>query len=84
MLEALAIGPEHHVLEIGCGWGGFAEYAVKTRGCRWTGVTISKAQLEYARRRIREAGLEERVSLRFQDYRDLEGAFGFKGQFGCR
>ena len=75
MLEALAIGPEHHVLEIGCGWGGFAEYAVKTRGCRWTGVTISKAQLEYARRRIREAGLEERVSLRFQDYRDLEGAF---------
>ena len=75
MLEALAIGPEHHVLEIGCGWGGFAEYAVRTRGCRWTGITISKAQLEYGRRRIREAGLEERVSLRFQDYRDLEGEF---------
>ena len=75
MLEALAVGPEHHVLEIGCGWGGFAEYAVKTRGCRWTGITISKAQLEYGRRRIQEAGLEDRVSLRFQDYRDLEGAF---------
>ncbi len=75
MLEALEVGPEHHVLEIGCGWGGFAEYAVKTRGCRWTGITISKAQLEFARRRIEEAGLEERVQLRFQDYRDLEGEF---------
>jgi cyclopropane-fatty-acyl-phospholipid synthase len=75
MLEALEIGPDHHVLEIGCGWGGFAEYAVKTRGCRWTGITISQAQLDYARRRIREAGLEDRVQLRFQDYRDLEGEF---------
>ena len=75
MLEVLAVGPEHHVLEIGCGWGGFAEYAVRTRGCRWTGITISKAQLEYARHRIKEAGLQDKVSLRFQDYRDLEGEF---------
>ena len=75
MLEALGVEAGHHVLEIGCGWGGFAEYAVRTRGCRWTGITISQAQLAHARERIRAAGLEERVELRFQDYRDLEGQF---------
>ncbi len=75
MLEALAVGPEHHVLEIGCGWGGFAEYAARTRGCRWTGITISRAQLEFAQERIRAAGLGDRVALEFRDYRDLEGQF---------
>ena len=75
MLEALGVEAGHHVLEIGCGWGGFAEYAARTRGCRWTGITISQAQLDYARERIRAAGLEDRVELRFQDYRDLEGQF---------
>ena len=75
MLEVLGVGPDHHVLEIGCGWGGFAEYAARTRGCRWTGITISKAQLEYGIARIRAAGLEDRVALRFQDYRDLDGSF---------
>ena len=75
MLEAIGVTAAHHVLEIGCGWGGFAEYAVRTRGCRWTGITISKAQLEFGRERIRKAGLEDRVELRFQDYRDLEGQY---------
>ncbi len=75
MLEELGVQAGHHVLEIGCGWGGFAEYAVRTRGCRWTGITISRAQLEHARERIRRAGLEDKVELRFQDYRDLEGRF---------
>jgi cyclopropane-fatty-acyl-phospholipid synthase len=63
------------VLEIGCGWGGFAEYAARTRGCRWTGITISQAQLDYATDRIRAAGLADRVDLRFQDYRDLDGQY---------
>jgi cyclopropane-fatty-acyl-phospholipid synthase len=75
MLEELGVTADHHVLEIGCGWGGFAEYAAQTRGCRWTGVTISQAQLDYATQRIRAAGLEDRVTLRFQDYRDLEGEY---------
>jgi cyclopropane-fatty-acyl-phospholipid synthase len=75
MLEAIGVTAGHHVLEIGCGWGGFAEYAVRTRGCRWTGITISQAQLDYATERIRKAGLSDRVELRFQDYRDLEGRF---------
>jgi cyclopropane-fatty-acyl-phospholipid synthase len=75
MLEALGVASGHHVLEIGCGWGGFAEYAARTRGCRWTGITISRAQLEFATERIRSAGLADRVELRFQDYRDLSGEF---------
>jgi cyclopropane-fatty-acyl-phospholipid synthase len=75
MLEVLGVQADHHVLEIGCGWGGFAEYAARTRGCRVTGITISKAQLEYARARIEKAGLSDLVTLRFQDYRDLEGQY---------
>ncbi|MBL0143461.1 MAG: class I SAM-dependent methyltransferase [Betaproteobacteria bacterium] len=75
MLETLGITAGHHVLEIGCGWGGFAEYAAKTRGCRVTGITLSKAQLEFARERIAKAGLAGLVELRFQDYRDLEGQY---------
>jgi cyclopropane-fatty-acyl-phospholipid synthase len=75
LLDTLGVNASHHVLEIGCGWGGFAEYAARTRGCRVTGVTISRAQLDFARERIRAAGLEDLVELRFQDYRDLEGQF---------
>jgi cyclopropane-fatty-acyl-phospholipid synthase len=75
MLETLGVTAGHHVLEIGCGWGGFAEYAARTRGCRVTGITISRAQLDYAQERIRAAGLGHLVELRFQDYRDLEGQY---------
>lgn len=63
-----------HILEIGCGWGGFAEHAARA-GCRVTGVTVSAAQLEFARARIAAAGLQDRVDLRLCDYRDLEGSF---------
>ena len=64
-----------HVLEIGCGWGGFATYAAKEIGCRVTGLTISPAQLELAKRRVFEAGLAEKVTLKLQDYRDERGAY---------
>jgi cyclopropane-fatty-acyl-phospholipid synthase len=73
--DRLAVGSDHHVLEIGCGWGGFAEYIASTRGCRVTGITISRAQYEHARRRVHEAGLAERVAIRFQDYRDVSGRY---------
>jgi len=62
------------ILEIGCGWGGFAETAAR-RGMRVTGVTISKEQLEYARARIQRAGFADRVDLQFRDYRDIEGRY---------
>ena len=67
--------PSHHVLEIGCGWGQFAIRAAQTRGCRVTGLTLSQEQYALARERVRAAGLEDRVEIRLQDYRTLEGTF---------
>jgi cyclopropane-fatty-acyl-phospholipid synthase len=67
--------PDSHLLEIGCGWGGFAEYLATTRQARVTAITISDEQHAYAARRIHEAGLGERVEVRLQDYRDVDGRF---------
>ena len=74
-MPSLQIGPADHVLEIGCGWGGFAGHAAGQYGCRVTTVTISKAQHDFARDRIRRDGLADRVEIRLQDYRELEGRF---------
>ena len=74
ILRVLDARPGAHILEIGCGWGGFAEFAARA-GYRVTGVTISPSQLEYAQRRIAAAGLKDRVELRLMDYRDLDGQF---------
>jgi cyclopropane-fatty-acyl-phospholipid synthase len=67
--------PSDHVLEIGTGWGGFAIHAAKQYGCRITTTTISRAQYDYAKERIKSAGLADRVTLLLQDYRDLTGRF---------
>ena len=75
MVDRLALTADHHVLEIGCGWGGFAEYAAKTTGCKVTAVTISDAQFNYATQRIKNAGLDDRVTIKLQDYRDIKGQF---------
>jgi cyclopropane-fatty-acyl-phospholipid synthase len=64
-----------HLLEIGCGWGGFAEVAAREFGCRVTGITISESQAAYARERMQRAGLEDRVSIELRDYRSLDGLF---------
>ena len=64
-----------HLLEIGCGWGGFAEYAARERGARVTGLTISREQHDFARQRIFEAGLADRVDIVFCDYRDERGSY---------
>lgn len=69
------IGPDDHVLEIGCGWGGFAEFAAREIGCRVTGLTISQEQLKFARERIEKAGLSDKVEFKFQDYRDETGKY---------
>ncbi|MDX2225177.1 MAG: cyclopropane-fatty-acyl-phospholipid synthase family protein [Rhodospirillaceae bacterium] len=71
----LDLKPEHHLLEVGFGWGGFAEYAVKTYGCRVTGLTLSQEQLKYASARLQKAGLSDKVDFRLQDYRDTGGSF---------
>jgi len=70
LAEKIGIKPNDHVLEIGCGWGGFAEYVAGEIGAKVTGLTISQEQLDYARARIKKAGLEHLVELKFQDYRD--------------
>lgn len=75
IIEMAGITAKDHVLEIGCGWGSFAIEAAKTTGCRVTGITISTQQLELARRRVRDAGLEDRVTLKLLDYRHLEGLY---------
>ncbi|KIC39169.1 SAM-dependent methyltransferase [Leisingera sp. ANG-M7] len=75
LVDQMGVQPGDHVLEIGCGWGGFAEYAAKERGLKVTGLTISKEQLRFARQRIEKAGLSGRVELRLQDYRDCRGQF---------
>jgi cyclopropane-fatty-acyl-phospholipid synthase len=64
-----------HSLEIGCGWGGFAEHAARTRGVKVTGITLSEAQLKFARTRIERAGLKEQVELKLIDYRDVKEQF---------
>ncbi|MGB7318462.1 MAG: cyclopropane-fatty-acyl-phospholipid synthase family protein [Planktotalea sp.] len=75
MVDEMGAKPGDHVLEIGCGWGGFAEYAAKERGLKVTGLTISKEQLKYATHRIEKAGLSDMVELKLQDYRDETGRY---------
>ena len=75
MCRKLDLQPGHRVLEIGCGWGSFAEHAAKHYGCEVVGTTISAEQYAYATERIRRAGLDDRVSIVRQDYRDLGGRF---------
>jgi cyclopropane-fatty-acyl-phospholipid synthase len=77
--EALArfldLRPHHHLLEIGCGWGSFAAWAAETFGCRVTAITLSKQQQAAATERVQRAGLGDRVEVRLQDYRDVQGTF---------
>lgn len=75
MIDQMGAQPGDHVLEIGCGWGGFAEYAAGERGLKVTGLTISKEQLKFARERIEKAGLSDKVDLKLQDYRDEKGVY---------
>jgi cyclopropane-fatty-acyl-phospholipid synthase len=74
ILDQLGARQGDSILEIGCGWGGFAETAAR-RGMRVTGVTISREQLDYARERLQRVGLADRVDLQFRDYRDMEGCY---------
>jgi cyclopropane-fatty-acyl-phospholipid synthase len=73
--KKLALGPKDHLLEIGTGWGAMAIYAASRFGCRVTTTTISEEQYAFARNRVREAGLEGRVRVLLEDYRDLRGRY---------
>ncbi len=75
LVDQMGVQPGDHVLEIGCGWGGFAEYAAKERGLKVTALTISREQYNYAVDRIARAGLSDRVTVKLQDYRDERGVY---------
>jgi len=75
VIEKAGINRADHVLEIGCGWGGFAVEAVKATGCRLTGITVSKAQFDHARARVQAEGLADRIEIRLEDYRTVEGRY---------
>lgn len=75
LIRKARLGPQDHVLEIGCGWGGFAIEAVRTTGCRVTGITLSREQLALGRERVAAAGLQDRIQLEICDYRKVEGSF---------
>ena len=75
LAELADIQPGDRVLEIGCGWGGFAKFVSQHIGAHVTGITISQAQLAYAKASLAEAGLQNKVDLKLMDYRDLQGRF---------
>ncbi len=75
LIDQMGVRPGDHLLEIGCGWGGFAEYAARERGLRVTGLTISQEQASFARQRIEKAGLSDMVEVKLQDYRDERGTY---------
>ncbi|WP_022667621.1 DUF1365 family protein [Desulfospira joergensenii] len=75
ILDQADIREHHHILEIGCGWGGFAVFAAQKTGCRVTGITVSRAQYERACRRVKDEGLKDRITIQLQDYRHIKGRF---------
>jgi len=75
LARASAIAPSHSVLEIGCGWGGFAELPAKEIGCKVTGLTISQEQFNFAKERMFKQGLNEKVEIKLLDYRDEKGLY---------
>lgn len=75
ILNQLAVNPGEHILEIGCGWGGFAEIATRESDVRVRGLTLSSEQLQYAQQRLADAGLADRTELMLMDYRDSDGQY---------
>ncbi|GJN13043.1 hypothetical protein PR202_ga31376 [Eleusine coracana subsp. coracana] len=73
----------HHVLDIGCGWGTLAIRLVKKTGCKYTGITLSEEQLKYAMRKVKESGLEDRITLFLCDYRQLPTSHKFDRIISC-
>jgi len=71
----LHLGPGDRVLEIGCGWGGFAMHAARTTGCQIVGITVSCEQHELASQRVAAEGLHDQVRIVYSDYRDIQGTF---------
>ena len=75
LCDEMGMSDGDHLLEIGCGWGGFAEYAAGTRGAQMTCLTISQEQHDFTKERMFNAGLAEKVEVIMRDYRDEKGMY---------
>ena len=75
IMDKVRLRASDHLLEIGCGWGGFAMAAARQTGCRVTGITISKKQHAFATERVRQAGMQDHIDIRLCDYRRMHGRF---------
>lgn len=75
LAQTMDLQAGHHVLEIGCGWGGFAEFAAREVGAKVTAITISEAQYAFAKERMFKLGLADKADIRLVDYRDVDGKF---------
>ncbi|MEM1403753.1 MAG: cyclopropane-fatty-acyl-phospholipid synthase family protein [Pseudomonadota bacterium] len=75
LCKQLELSPDDHLMEIGTGWGGMAIHAAQRYGCRVTTTTISKEQYEYAKAKVEELGLQDRITLLLEDYRALKGQY---------
>ncbi|KAL0284761.1 UNVERIFIED_CONTAM: Tuberculostearic acid methyltransferase UfaA1 [Sesamum calycinum] len=83
LIEKARISKEHHILEIGCGWGSSALEVVKRTGCKYTGITLSEKQLQYAVLKVKEAGLQDQIELLLCDYRQLPKSYKYDRIISC-
>lgn len=83
LIEKVRVKKHHEVLEIGCGWGSLAIEVVKRTGCRYTGITLSEEQLTYAKQRVKEAGLQDRIRFLLCDYRQLPDIHKYDRIISC-
>ncbi|KAL6503522.1 hypothetical protein OROGR_025445 [Orobanche gracilis] len=83
LIEKARICENHHILEIGCGWGTLAIEVVKRTGCKYTGITLSEQQLKYAELKVKEAGLQDHIRFVLRDYRQLPGTEKYDRIISC-
>uniref|UniRef100_A0A2N9F1K3 Uncharacterized protein n=1 Tax=Fagus sylvatica TaxID=28930 RepID=A0A2N9F1K3_FAGSY len=83
LIEKARINKKHEVLEIGCGWGTLAIEVVKRTGCKYTGITLSEEQLKFAERKVKEAGLQDRIKFLLCDYRQLPNTYKYDRIISC-
>ncbi|XP_062165431.1 LOW QUALITY PROTEIN: uncharacterized protein LOC133871936 [Alnus glutinosa] len=83
LIEKARIDEKHEVLDIGCGWGSFAIEVVRQTGCKYTGITLSEAQLKFAEKKVKDAGLQDRIRLLLCDYRQLPATDKYDRIISC-
>ncbi|KAK6122790.1 hypothetical protein DH2020_043468 [Rehmannia glutinosa] len=83
LIDKARVSKNHHILEIGCGWGTLAIEVVKRTGCKYTGITLSEQQLQYAEVKVKEAGLQDRIKFLLCDYRQLPNTKKYDRIISC-